>query len=479
MIVDSIKIAKDLSNLIGESKVSIDEALLRIYSRDPLGNEGKALAVVFPEEPEDVSKVVAYCYKNDIKIYPQGSGTGLAETFLPLSSEPGIVISFEKMKRIIDVSIVNSYVVVEPGIRIDDLNLELASKGYMFPVDPASSSVATVGGAINSGAGGMRGAKYGTMKDWVLGLELVLPDENGSRVFAGCRTLKCREGYDLVRLIIGSEGTLALVTKAYLKITPLPETVIVALAFFPKLEDLMEAVIDIKSQGVQPYILEFLERRTAEIAAKSLKSEIEIGGHMLLVGIDVNEEAASRFESWIDKVLRKHNATSVYTAKSWSEAEDKGLFDLRRSLFPAQMKMAREIYKDVKEAKIMVLLEDIAVPPSKLVEAVEGLKALEEKYGFVTMLGGHVGDGNLHPSIGFNALDPNDTKRAEEWFKDLIRLTIKLGGTISAEHGIGIDKKEALKMVLEAKGSLKLLEIMRDIKKVFDPKNILNPGKVI
>ncbi len=471
------KIVRDISKLIGKDKVSGDEALLSIYSKDPLGNVGKALAVVFPEESKDVSRVVSYAYKNDIKIYAQGSSTSLAGSSLP--KEPGIVISFERMKKVLEVSLVNSYVLVEPGIRIDDLNLELGSKGYMFPVDPASSSVATVGGAINSGAGGMRGAKYGTMRDWVLGLEIVLPDENGTIAFAGCKTLKCRQGYDLVRLIVGSEGTLALVTKAYLKITPLPETVIVALAFFPRLENLMEAVVDIKSQRVQPYILEFLEKRTAEVAAKSIGRSINIDGHMLLAGIDVNREAVDRYVEWIEKLLKEHGGKGIQTARSWQEAEERGLFDIRRSLFVAQSKMAREIYKNVNNAKIMLLIEDIAVPPSRLIEAVKGLKELEKKHGFVTMLGGHVGDGNLHPSIGFNMLDPEETKRAERWFEDLVDLAISLDGTVSSEHGIGITKKEALRRELEARGSLKLLEIMKDIKKVFDPKNILNPGKVV
>ncbi len=475
--MERTKIARDLSRLIGKNKVSVDEALLRIYSKDPLGNVGKALAVVFPISSNDVSKVVQYAYENDIKIYAQGSSTSLAGSSLPL--EAGIVLSFERMKRVLEISLVNSYVFVEPGVRIDDLNFELASKGYMFPVDPASSSVATVGGAINSGAGGMRGAKYGTMRDWVLGLELVLPDERGSIVFSGCKTLKCRQGYDIVRLIVGSEGTLALVTKAYLKITPLPETVIVALAFFPKLEDLMEAVVNIKTQRIQPYILEFLEKKTAEIAAKSINSNINIEGHMLLVGIDVNREAGSRYVEWMKKILIRHGAREVQTAESWEEAEERGLFNIRRSLFVAQSKIAREHYKNVKDAKVMLLIEDIAVPPSRLVEAVEGLKELEKKHGFITMLGGHVGDGNLHPSIGFNALDPKESKRAEEWFKDLIDLAISLDGTVSSEHGIGLAKKDALRRELDARGSVKLLEIMGNIKKVFDPKNILNPGKVV
>ena len=477
MNLNKRRIADDLTSILGKEKVISDEIVVRLYSKEASGMESRASAVVFPENSEDVSKVVRYAYKNDIKIVAQGSATSITGSAVP--PENSIIISFERMNKIKEINPVDSIAVVEPGVRIDDLNVELASRGYMFPVDPASSSVATIGGAINSGAGGMRGAKYGTMRDWVLGLELVLPDEKGSVVFAGCKTLKCRQGYDLVRLIVGSEGTLAIVTKAYLKVVPLPEDVIIALAFFPKLEDLMEAVVDIKSQGIQPYILEFLERRTAEIAAESIKSSISIDGHMLLVGVDVNKEAVDRFIGLIEKTLKRHGATSTYTARSWEEAEEKGLFSIRRALFVAQMEMAKRIYKDVEGAKVMVLLEDIAVPPSRLVEAVEGLKELEEKYGFVTMLGGHVGDGNLHPSIGFNAADPNETRKAEEWFKDLIKLTVSLDGTISAEHGIGITKKDALRMELEAHNSLKLLEIMKGIKKVFDPKNILNPGKVV
>ncbi len=468
------RIVDGLKSLLGRDRVVDDEAVVRLYSREPSGLESQALAVVFPETVRDVSRLARYAYSRDLKLYPQGSSTSLSGSSVPL--EEGVVVSFERMNQVSEVSVVDSIAVVGPGVRIDELNLMLAEKGYMFPVDPASAAVATVGGAINSGAGGMRSAKYGTMRDWVLGLQLVLPDEHGTVLRVGCRTLKCRQGYDLVRLIVGSEGTLAMVTEAILRITPLPEQVVVALAFYPELRNVAEAVVAVKEQGVQPYLMEFMDRKTVEAAAKAMNIPVETPGHMLLVGVDVNREATGRFVEWLGKTLRATGAVKLHVADTLREAEDKGFFTLRRSLFPAQIKLAREA---AGSRRVLVYIEDIAVPPSRLVDAVEGLRSLEDKYGLPTMIGGHVGDGNLHPAVGFDPHNKDQARRVEEWFEEVMELALKLGGTISSEHGIGTLKRSGLRREFEHLGSAKALELMRGLKRLFDPKGILNPGKVV
>lgn len=465
-----------LKSLLGELKVITDEAVVRLYSREPVGLESSAAAVVFPESAEEVSKVLSLAYEHDLKVYPQGAASGITGSTLP--REDGVVLSLERMDRVKEVNVVDGIVVAEAGVRLGQLNLELAGHGYMFPVDPASVEVATVGGAINSGAGGMRGAKYGTVRDWVLGLQVVLPDEKGTIMRIGCRTVKCRQGYDLVRLLVGSEGTLAVVTEAVLRIAPVPENVVTVLAFYKSLEDLASTVIDIKGSGVQPYIMEFMDAETVRMAVKAVDTPVKAEDHMLLVSVDVNREATDRVLGWLERTVRGRGAVRVLSARTLEEAEDRGLFSIRRSLYAAQITLARQLASR-PDAKVVLFAEDIAVPPSKLVEAVTALRELERKHGMPTFIGGHIGDGNLHPAIGFEADDERQRKAAEEWFMDVMRLAVRLGGTVSAEHGVGTLKKEGLRMELEALGSLKALEIMREIKRVFDPKNILNPGKVV
>jgi len=452
-------------------RVVRDPAIVRLYSREPSGLEGGAEAVVFPESVEDVRELVRWAYRSGAALYPQGSGTSLSGSAVP--RPPGVVVSFERMRR---VRVVDGYAFVEPGVRIDELNAVLAARGYMFPVDPASSAVATVGGAVNSGAGGMRGARYGTMRDWVLGLELVLADEDASVVFAGCRTLKCRQGYDLARLIVGSEGTLALVTKAALKITPLPEQVVYALAFYPSLEDLARAVVAVREAGVLPQIMEFLDARTVDIAAAAAGvPELAGKGHMLLVGVEAQREAAERVLDWLVSTLRSHGASTIVTAWTTEEAEERGLFRVRRSLFPAQVAAARE---RTGSERVLVLIEDIVVPPSRLVEAVEAIRALEAKYGLPTLIGGHIGDGNLHPAVGYDPERPGEAERVHAWYMEVMEVALRLGGSVSAEHGIGVLKKEGLRLEARYRGE-RLLDLMRGVKRVFDPKGILNPGKVV
>ena len=462
-----------LEKRLGREKVVSDPAIVRLYAREPSGLRGDAWAVVFPESEEDVRVLARMAYEYEIPVYPQGSTTSLSGNTVP---QGGIVVSFERMNRILEVNIVDSNAIVEPGVRIDDLNEELEKHGYMFPVDPASSAVATVGGAINNGAGGLRGAKYGTMRDWVLGLNLVLVDEDASLIRVGCRTVKCRQGLDLTRLVVGSEGTLGLVTQAILRITPLPEDTVYALAFFDSLDDLVEAFVEIRRSGLNPFMLEFMDSRTVDYAARNLELPYTPRGDMLLVGVEVNREAAERVLSSLVSLLRKHGAREIVTAHGTEEARSKELFTVRKNLFTGQAGLTMEKVGPGK--RIMVLIEDIVVPPSRVPEAVRRIRILEKKYGFTTFLGGHIGDGNLHPAVGFAADDSDARRRVEEWFREVMRIAVELGGSVSAEHGIGVLKREGLRYELEARNSLKALDIMREIKRAFDPKGLLNPGKI-
>ncbi|MGC8932259.1 MAG: FAD-binding oxidoreductase [Candidatus Methanodesulfokora sp.] len=467
------EIVEDLRKILGKESVEDDELTIKLYSRDAAYIEGNALAVVFPKSTEEVSALLSYAYKKDLKIYPQGSTSELVGSSTP--RDDGVILSLSRMDRIKEYSVVDMYAVTEPGVRLVELNETLAEVGYMFPIDPASVKSATVGGAVNSGAGGMMGLRYGTMKDAVLGLEIVLPDEKGTVLKIGGKTTKNRAGYDLVRLIVGSEGTLAVVTEATLKIVPMPENIVSVASFFPDLDDLVNAVVELKRRGVNLYIAEFLDAQTVE-AAKVMRPRIRGEGNLLIISVDVAREAAERVLSVLEGIMRDNNASAVFKARSMKEAEEMGIFDMRRGFYPASIKIAAERRRDIEKRSIF-FIEDISVPPSRLAECVKRIRELAEKYNVNMTLGGHIGDGNLHPNVWFEEGNEEEKRRALEFLDELMKLAVDLDGTVSSEHGIGTTKKEFLLMEMERKG-MKAIEIMREIKRVFDPKGILNPGKL-
>lgn len=471
------EIISALEKIVGKEFVETDEAAVKLYSREASGLEGVAVAVVFPENTSQISDIVKFAYKNDVKIYPQGSATALSGSALP-QQEKGIIISFDRMNKIIDYSIVDSYIVAQSGVKIIEINEVLSKEGYMFPVDPASMKSATVGGLINAGGGGLRGALYGTMREWIMEAEIVLPDENGSIIRVGCRTTKCRQGYDLLRLFVGSEGTLGIVPEATLKISPLPENIVTAVGFFDELEHAMEAVVGIKKDRIAPYAMEFLDAKTVEIGKQSLQLDWNVKGNMLIVSVSGPPEAAERYLNLLEKNMKNAGATTIMKAASSAEAEELRLLDLRRACYPSAIQLAAQSM-DPEISKPLVLIEDIAVPPTKLPETVKRLRKLEEKYRLPLVIFGHVGDGNLHPTTWIDATNEEAKKKVWEMFDEIMKIALDLGGTISAEHGIGLLKKKGLEMEFGRKKSLKAIELMRKIKQIFDPKNILNPGKVI
>lgn len=461
-------VVNKLREIVGEENVSDDELVKALHVKNAIGKVGEAIAVVFPENTEQVAKIVKFCYKNGIKIYPQGSSTELSASSTP---HGGIVISFSKMNSIEEINITDGYAVVQPGVRLVELEDELNKHGYMFPVDPGSLRSATVGGAINTGAGGMRGAKYGTMVDWVLGLDAVLP--TGEIINIGSKTLKCRQGYNLTKLIVGSEGTLCLVTKAILKIVPMPENIVYAAAFFETAEKAMAAVAEIRKRRILPAVMEFLDEDVVRMGREMV--DVNGEGNMLIIGVECNHEASERIASTLNEILSR-DASKVIVAKDAREAEEKNLMGLRRAFYPLAIKLGSE---EFKTSSTLVLIEDFAVPVSRLPEAIKAVKEIGRKYDFTVLTGGHVGDGNIHPMIWTSPEDKDMLDKAEKFYIEVMEVALKLGGTVSAEHGIGEMKKLGLEMEMKCRNSEKALEIMREIKKVFDPKNILNPGKVI
>jgi len=452
--------ARALRRILGESFVD-DPLVASLYVRDASPIVGReVVGVAFPKDVEELRRLVRYAYRHDLKLYPQGSATSLSGN--PVPTEPGVVVSFERMCRIIEVNTVDGYVIVEPGVRMEELNAELFRLGYFFPIDPASQRSSTIGGAINNGAGGMRGAKYGVIRDWVLGLELVLPDEDASVVNIGCRTLKCRQGYDLVRLIVGSEGTLALVTKAVLRITPLPESVVGVTAQFDDVHKLANAVVETRGRRLVPLFSEFLDDRTSEVVGLGRR-------HTLFIGVEIAPEASGRVLKVLEEVIVANGGELLQRAVGWEEVDK--MLEPRRKLNPVSVSIAqRELGNDY-----YIFSEDVAVPLSKIGEAVRRIRRAAEDLGLPLVIGGHVGDGNLHPRFWVKR---SEVDRAWRMFNAIVSISIELGGTISGEHGIGLMKREGLRAELEKIGGAKALELMKMIKRVFDPKNILNPGKI-
>jgi len=455
----------DAARIVGDDFVLTSPSQMIPYSHDASPAEpSMPSAVLLPGSAEEVSEIVKLANRYRVPLVPSGARTSLHGGPIPYGG--AVVIDLMRMNRIMRVSIEDGYVETEAGVRLDELNAELSRHGYFFPPDPASAIAATVGGSIANGAGGMRAARYGTVKDWVLGLEVVLP--TGDLVFVGCRTLKCRQGYGLTSLFVGSEGTLGIITSAVLKIWPLPENVARLRVFFKSPEDAIASVIRLRSRGFRPLILEFLDRATMD-AVHSYISEFqypEDAGAMLLIDIEGPKEAMGRL---IDSV---RNTLGDYISLEYAEdPEDMDrLYTARRAAYPALLRY---------RPNTVVYPEDFSVPPSRLIEAYRGYMEICRKYGLHCPTWGHVGDGNLHPNILIERGNEEARKAAFRAIYEMGLITIRLGGTVSSEHGIGIMKKELLVEELRWLGSEKLIEVMRNIKRILDPNGILNPGKIV
>ncbi len=454
------KILKELESLLGKDKVLTDPIDLISHSIDPGRIRGYADAVVRAENVDDVVNTVKFCRKHKIPLTPQGSISSLTGSAIPFG---GIVLDLQKMHEIIEISIEDSYAIVEPGLRIDELNYELRKNGFYFPVDPTSSAVATIGGAIASGAGGIRGAKFGTVRDWVLGLDVVTG--TAELISIGCRTVKCRQGFDLTRLFVGSEGTLGVIVKAVLQIHPIPEEVRRIVAIFSSYRDGIKAVREIKRSKILPLAMEFMDKETIELLSKFVEAEIPKNAEfVLIIDIDSTKESIERIADDTERILKSCRAIS--TSSELSQKDIENIFLMRKSATSAI----------INESKIASLSEDIAVPPSKLPELMDEIEKLRGKYKIPLFVFGHIADGNIHPRVAINCEEDFDV--AKKLFEEIGKKAIELGGTTSGEHGIGLLKKDLLRYEFERRNSLIALDMMREIKRIFDPDFILNPGKV-
>ncbi len=459
-------VSSDLSKAVGKS-ILVPAARLEAYVNDKSAFTGKMpLAVVRPRRASDVAKVMRFCNSRRIKVVAHGGGSSLTGASIPV--ERGIVIDLSGLKRILEVHLEDRYVVAEPGVTIAELNKRLARHGYFYPPDPASASFATVGGTIGTNAGGLRAVMYGSTKDWVLGLEVVLPD--GRTVQTGGRVSKRSIGYDLTSLIVGSEGTLGIVTKAVLRIWPRPPAWRMFAAYYNSMERAVRAVGEMKEKGILIESAEFIDSEAMALMAKYKRIKFpERARYVIFV-----EVASGR--SSVDEELKKaiHLASSndaIAVKVAEGEKEASRLYEARRFLLLASEDKAQKSGRKV-------MIADIVVPLSQLHAVLPRMRAAADHSGLGVVIYGHIGDGNMHADISYDPKNSRETRSMNSLQEAFGSIAIEHGGSVSGEHGIGVEKKRLLREEFAARRSLENIELMRKIKKQFDPNGILNPGKI-
>ena len=454
----SQNIAKELNNIAGKENITTSREDLICYSYDATNQKFLPDAVVFPKSAEEISLILKLANKDAFPVIPRGAGSGFSGGSLPV--EGGVVVSLERMNKILKIDTDNLVAIVEPGVVTGDFQEEAEKLGLFYPPDPSSLKFCTIGGNIAECAGGPRAVKYGVTKDYVLGLEVVLP--TGEIINTGVQTAKGVVGYDLTKLMVGSEGTLGIVTKAVLKLLPLPEATKTMFAVFSDMRDAANTVSKIISSKIIPSTLEFMDKESIGCVAGYLPPDLSGSiDAALLIEVDGDKDLIEKEALLIRGICMESSATDVRIARNRQEA--KTLWQARRAISPA---LAR-----LKPNKIN---EDIVVPRSKIPDAIIGVREIAKKYNLTNANFGHAGDGNIHVNIMIDKSLKDELNRAEEAVKEIFELVISLGGTISGEHGIGTTKMPYIKMEL----SQSAIDVMKKIKQVLDPKGILNPGKI-
>jgi len=452
------KLKQDLIGIVGDANVTDSLIDMVSLSYDASEHRGRPEAGVSVESAEQVSKIMHLANARKISVIPRGAGTGLSGMAIPVKG--GIVLDLARMNRILNISIEDRLAVVEPGVVYRDLEKALLPHGFFFPPDPASGKVSTLGGNVATNAGGLKGAKYGTTRDYVLGLQVVLPD--GRMMRTGSKAMKSVSGYDLTRLFVGSEGTLGVVTEITLKINPKPTATSTALATFDDLVDAGNAINQTMYSGIIPSALEILGRETLAAINQNTELNLPEVDAMILVETDgyTREETDYQLQKVMD-VFQRNHAREVRQAETEKDVEE--LWKARKSAYAVLARIEPNF-----------VLEDVTVPMSQIASLLKGVQAISLRHGLRIATFGHAGDGNLHPQILYNGYDPDQVRRMEAASADLFKLAIELGGTLTGEHGIGLSK--APYMTLEHDPVA--MDVMRSLKKMFDPNNILNPGKM-
>lgn len=449
-----------LREVLGPDHLLLDPADLLCYSYDASGLESLPQAVVLPVTTRQVAAVLSIASENSIPVFPRGAGSGTAGASIPQGD--GIAVVLTAMDRILDINVGNLSARVQPGVITGEFQEAVSRMGLFYPPDPASLAFCTLGGNVNTGAGGARAVKYGVTRDYVTALEVVLP---GGRVMkTGPDTAKGVAGYDLTRLMVGSEGTLGIVTGITLKLLPDPQATGTALVFFPQAAGACCAVREFFENRVLPRCAEFLDESSIGCIGDLLPVSLpESCGAMLLVEVDGSQPSIKPQLDIIEECCMRCGATGIRVASS--PLETGAFWKARRSLSPAIRRLGYS-------GKIS---EDICVPRQDLPHMVERLRVISEEHGIKVVVFGHAGDGNLHVNLLFDRDDRDAAARTERCVACIMEAAVEAGGTVSGEHGIGLAKKKFMSLEV----GTERLELMRGIKRVFDPEGIMNPGKVL
>jgi D-lactate dehydrogenase len=445
--------------LMDKQAILTDESECWAYGYDNSKRQALPAGVVFPTSHQQVKDIVVLCNKNSIPITARGRGTGTTGATVP--TRGGLVLSLEKMNHIQTVDSANRYMVVEPGVLNQQVQEQAARHGFFWPPDPSSAAYCTIGGNLAYNSAGPRAVKYGTPRENTLGLRAVTGD--GQEIRTGVYTTKGVVGYDLTRLLIGSEGTLAIITEATLKLTPLAESKRTMQAIYKDIESATAAVSAIMAQPVIPCALEFIDGQSIEMIRTYSSADLpQQAGAMLMIEVDGPEHCIEKSMDTVAAVAKNNGLLSLVLANT--EEEINSLWATRKALSPA--------LRTVAPKKIN---EDIVVPVSNLPALVRGLDSLAKEFDIRIVNFGHAGNGNLHTNILYDPADEKQNSNAHKCLDRLFSLVLSLNGTLSGEHGVGLEKMDFIDREIEPV----TLELMRRIKKQFDPNGILNPGKML
>ena len=453
------EVVRELKNIVGDAYCRDDPQTLLVHSYDGTPMlQALPEAVVYPASTREVSEVMKVLSRHCIPLVSRGSGTNLSGGTVPVQG--GVVMVMHRMDRIVEVDLENLTATVQPGVNTKRFADHVEQLGLFYPPDPSSMAVSTIGGNIAECSGGLRGLKYGTTKDYVIGLEAVLA--SGEIIRTGGKLMKDVAGYDLTKLLVGSEGTLAVITEATLKLIPPPQHKRTMLAMYRDLYGAARTVSRIIENRIIPATLEFMDQPTIRVvddyARLGLPRDMEA---ILLIEQDGDRETVERDIARIAEICRGERADRVEVAATAEQAQK--LLAARRSALTALARL-----------RPTTILEDATVPRSRIADMVLEINRIARKYNVQICTFGHAGDGNLHPTATTDARDREEVHRVEQAFEEIFETAVRLGGTITGEHGVGVVKAPYLEWKAGAAG----IDVMKGIKQAFDPHHLLNPGKL-
>jgi len=452
-------IIKQLEDIAGKEFVLTAKEDLTTYAYDGTTTWSHSPdVVVLPNSTEQISRILKLAHTHKIPVTPRGSGTNISGGSVPVRG--GIVLCTTRMNRILDINKANLTATVEPGVVLQDFNIRLAKENLFYPPDPQSFLSCTLGGTVAENSGGPLCIKYGVTKHYVLGLEVVLPD--GYVLNIGGSTVKNRTGYDLLPLFTGSEGTLGVITKITLRLIPKPAARKTIMAIFDDITLAGAVVSDILANGIVPAKVEFVDNFVIRRIEEKMKLGLPVEANTMLL-IDVDGSIAA-IENEAEQILELLNAGGAQIARLAKDENEANMYWKARSAgFAAVYSAART-----------VIAEDVTVPRDRLADFMKKLDQISKESGFEIVLIGHAGDGNIHPSVFTNSREKEDLDRLHDTLKAIFEAALELGGTLSGEHGIGLEKQHLLAKALDPRA----IEIMKGIKAILDPDNLMNPDKI-